>query len=320
MHAQPSIFGAVLCCVGASIFAIATSADAFAVPLPNANHHAVSSLSASSLVQRGHQMLPLKNRRPAPSSLHLSSESQDAEKEPAEPIDTSADPRLTRVRLPRATTIEWGTDLSFSFVYVRAMEPAGAADLSGQVAVNDQLCELRSVMENGQEGTPISLIGAPFDTVMSAFATLDKTVLEVDLVFFRGTKEELKELCTGDASGGADSDTITITVIQNKGSKDEAVRTISAPSGCNVRQVLVDNGINVYQSVTRWTNCKGKQLCGTCIVNVAEGGPNTNRKSMDEASTLRENPDGYRLSCVTFAYGDVTVETFPPIKAAQWTR
>jgi hypothetical protein len=47
---------------------------------------------------------------------------------------------------------------------------------------------------------------------------------------------------------------------------------------------------------------------------------NTNRKSMDEGSTLRENPDSYRLSCVTFAYGDVTVETFPPINPAQWTR
>ena len=244
----------------------------------------------------------------------------DANTAEEESIDTSADERLSRVRLPRATTIEWGTDLSFSFVYVRALEPAGAADLSGQVAVNDQLCELRPVLENGKAGAPISLIGAPFDTVMSAIATLDKTVREVDLVFFRGTKEELKELCTGNSNGSGNSDTITITVIQNKGGKDEAVRTITATSGCNVRQVLVDNGINVYQSVTRWTNCKGKQLCGTCIVNVADGGPNTNRKSMDEASTLRENPDGYRLSCVTFAYGDVTVETFPPIKAAQWTR
>mmetsp|Transcript_27632 Transcript_27632/g.79763 ORF Transcript_27632/g.79763 Transcript_27632/m.79763 type:complete len:334 (-) Transcript_27632:111-1112(-) len=244
----------------------------------------------------------------------------EAEAEEIESIDTSADERLNRVRLPRATTIEWGTDLSFSFVYVRALEPAGAADLSGQVAPNDQLCELRPVLESGKKGAPISLIGAPFDTVMSAFATLDKTVREVDLVFFRGSKDELKELCTGDATGSGDGDTITITVVQNKGGKDEAVRTLTAPSGCNVRQVLVDHDINVYQSLTRWTNCKGKQLCGTCIVNVADGGPNTNRKSMDEGSTLRENPDGYRLSCVTFAYGDVTVETFPPIKAAQWTR
>ena len=239
-------------------------------------------------------------------------------------IDTTVDERLYRIRLPRAPGIEWGTDLSFSFVYVRELEPSGAADISGKIEVGDQLCELRPVLTdedavNEGAGRAISLIGAPFDTVMSAFATLSKSVREVDLVFFRGTKDELKELCTGTAASG-EAETITITVIQNKGSKDETVRTITAKAGCNIREVLVEEGINVYQSVTRWTNCKGKQLCGTCIVNVSDGGINTNRKSMDEASTLRENPDGYRLSCVTFAYGDVTVETFPPIKAAQWTR
>jgi len=315
----------LLCC----ILGIVGLADAFTFmpqpPVPpvslspsalvRAQHHVPSKSSASIRPELRSSIAPLK----------LSSNPDDeaeaeAEAEEIESIDTSADERLNRVRLPRATTIEWGTDLSFSFVYVRALEPAGAADLSGQVAPNDQLCELRPVLESGKKGAPISLIGAPFDTVMSAFATLDKTVREVDLVFFRGSKDELKELCTGDATGSGDGDTITITVVQNKGGKDEAVRTLTAPSGCNVRQVLVDHDINVYQSLTRWTNCKGKQLCGTCIVNVADGGPNTNRKSMDEGSTLRENPDGYRLSCVTFAYGDVTVETFPPIKAAQWTR
>jgi ferredoxin len=111
-----------------------------------------------------------------------------------------------------------------------------------------------------------------------------------------------------------------VTVVQDRGGNDEKIRTLTAPAGVNVRELLVANGINVYQSVTRWTNCKGKQLCGTCIVNVSDGSLSTNRKSMDEASTLRENPDSYRLSCVTFAYGDVTVETFPPINAAQWTR
>ena len=40
---------------------------------------------------------------------------------------------------------------------------------------------------------------------------------------------------------------------------------------------------------------------------------NTNRKSIDESSILRDNPDSYRLSCITYAYGNVTVETFPPI-------
>ena len=231
-------------------------------------------------------------------------------------IDVDSDERLYRICISRATGIEWGTDLSFSFVNVREMDPSGAASMSGQINVGDQLCELRAVQEGA---APINLVGAPFDFVMEAFADLDKTVTDVELVFFRGTKDELKAAAKGEAAS-SEPETITVTVIENKGSETEKVHKFTALAGVNVRELCVDNGINVYQSITRWTNCKGKQLCGTCIVNVPEGGPNTNRKSMDEASTLRENPETYRLSCVTFAYGDVTIETFPPIKAAQWTR
>jgi len=236
-------------------------------------------------------------------------------------IDLSSDARLYKVRLSRAPGIDWGTDLSFAFVYVRDMDPAGEASLSGKVRKGDQLCEVTPLnRETGKPASaPINLIGAPFDSVMNCFASLDKAVRDVDLVFFRGTKAELKAACTGSATGG-EVETITVTVIENKGSEQEKVHKLRAKAGVNVRQLLVDNGINVYQSVTRWTNCKGKQLCGTCIVSITEGSMGTNRKSMDEASTLRENPESYRISCVTFAYGDLTVETFPPIKAAQWTR
>lgn len=202
------------------------------------------------------------------------------------------------------------------------MDPSGDAAMSRRIQVGDQLCELTSVVADDSVTKPesINLIGASFDFVMTTFAELNRKITEVDLVFFRGSKDELKRLCTGGTSTGSESETITITVVQNKGGVDERTRTIQAPVGANLRQVLVDNNINVYQSITRWTNCKGKQLCGTCIVNVPQGSYNTNRKSMDEESTLRENPDSYRLSCITFAYGDVTVETFPPIQAAQWTR
>ena len=41
--------------------------------------------------------------------------------------------------------------------------------------------------------------------------------------------------------------------------------------GTNLRTLLVGNGINVYRSLTRWTNCSGKQRCGTCIVEVRYG-------------------------------------------------
>ena len=78
--------------------------------------------------------------------------------------------------------------------------------------------------------------------------------------------------------------------------------------------------MQVYRSISRWTNCNGKQLCGTCIVEVTDGLERTNRRGVDEASTLRENPDEYRLACVTDVYGDVTVVVGGPIGAAQWTR
>lgn len=194
--------------------------------------------------------------------------------------------------------------------------------MSGMVKVGDQICELsKENMRNAgvYDIEPINLIGAPFDFVMSSFSNLARTVTDFDLVLFRGSKDELKALCTG-GTAKSESEKITITVVQNKGAADEKVKILQAKPGVNLRQLLVDNEINVYQSVTRWTNCKGKQLCGTCIVNVTNGAISTNRKSMDEESTLRENPDSYRLSCITFAYGDITVETFPPIKAAQWTR
>lgn len=272
-----------------------------------------------------HQIYGIRYHRSSSSTL-LSS--KDADDSSPVPIDVSQDDRLYRVRLSRATGIDWGTDLSFSFVYVRGLDPSGDAAASGMVQKGDQLCELMPVVNNdGDPSTksePVGLVGASFNSVMTALAGLDRSVQLVDFVFFRGTKDELRAAATKDANGGdsmsSAKDTITVTVIQNKGSPQESVTTLEAPTGTNIRQLLVDNGINVYQSVTRWTNCKGKQLCGTCIVNVVDGAPNTNWKSMDEASTLRANPDSYRLSCVAFAHGDVTVETFPPINADQWTR
>ena len=77
--------------------------------------------------------------------------------------------------------------------------------------------------------------------------------------------------------------TLSVTVVQD-GQKD---RTLQCPGmlfvvhegmlvymlvfflgGTNLRKLLVGNGINVYRSITRWTNCSGKQRCGTCIVDV----------------------------------------------------
>lgn len=59
---------------------------------------------------------------------------------------------------------------------------------------------------------------------------------------------------------GAEAPPAEITVTVKQDGKPELALT--APSGANLRDFLTENGINVYQSITRWTNCKGKQLCG----------------------------------------------------------
>eukprot|EP00953_Heterococcus_sp_UTEX-ZZ885_P034270 17764-Heterococcus_DN1.PRE.3 len=212
-----------------------------------------------------------------------------------------SDPRLYTALLSRATGIEWGTDLSFRWVYVRSLEPDGSAAMSGLVSRGDQL-----VSFNGE-----ACLGAPFDYVMTLFSTAPGQ--QVELSFFKGTTQELRDF-TGDDSA---SKPLTVTVLQT----GKADITLDCLPGTNLRDLLVRNGINVYQSITRWTNCKGKQLCGTCIVDVVDGGGSgCTIKSIDERSTLRDNPPSYRLSCVTNLYKDVTVKVFPPVGAAQWTR
>lgn len=53
---------------------------------------------------------------------------------------------------------------------------------------------------------------------------------------------------------------------------------------------------------------------------MTEGSDKCSRKSLDEEMVLRENPDSYRLSCITQVYGDATVQVMGPVGAAQWTR
>jgi ferredoxin len=212
------------------------------------------------------------------------------------------DPRILTVSLARKTGIDFGCDLTLSWPYVLALEDDGAAARSGLVRIGDQL-----VAMNGQ-----SVLGLPIGEVMERLGSVDGA--DVALTFFRDTREQLQSVVL--AGGDAGPATATVTVRQ----PDKPEQVFEVPYGANLRDELIARKINVYQSITRWSNCNGKQLCGTCIVNVSEGVERCTRRSLDEASTLRENPDTYKLACITNVYGDVTVEIFPKINPAQWTR
>ena len=57
------------------------------------------------------------------------------------------------LRLSRAPGIEWGTDLSFSFVYyVREKDFTGDAAMSNQVQKGDQLWEVTPIVVASGEG------------------------------------------------------------------------------------------------------------------------------------------------------------------------
>lgn len=240
------------------------------------------------------------------------------------------DPRLVTVSLDRVTGIDFGCDLSLRWPYVLAFTPGGAAERQGELRIGDQLLAVQGD----------SVIGQPIASAMERVAAAEGG--EIEMLFFRGSRESLQALCAV-AQGPA---TISLTV-QRAGQADQVrvriapfprgasrrrhsyagadnwpgpAQTFEVPYGSNLRDELVSRGVNVYQSVTRWTNCNGKQLCGTCIVDLVQGIEGCTRRSVDEASTLRENPETYKLACITNLYGDVTVKVLPKIGAAQWTR
>tara|TARA_B110001452_G_scaffold262833_1_gene263390 strand:+ start:754 stop:1632 length:879 start_codon:yes stop_codon:yes gene_type:complete len=230
---------------------------------------------------------PLPRRPSPPSSCRRASA-------PTAGLSTE-DPRVVRVTLDRKTGIDFGCDLTLSWPYVLSLEANGAADRSGEVEIGDQLVAVGGA----------STVGSPIGQVMERMAALEGA--DVELIFFRGSRALLQEIVVKPT----DQQTVTITVHQS-GQPDQE---IVVPYGANLRDELVRREINVYQSVTRWTNCNGKQLCGTCIVDVAQGVENCTRRSIDEASTLRENPDTYKLACITNLCAPASVPTHARARA-----
>ena len=128
-------------------------------------------------------------------------------------------------------------------VYVRALLPGGAAEQSGLVEPGDQLVAVG--------GAPV--FDATFDAAMTALATVGAAPT---LEFFRGSREELLEAVGRETKK---TGTATVTVVDPSGRRREIV----VQPGANLRDTLVNDGIDVYRGTTAWTNCAGHQMCGT---------------------------------------------------------
>eukprot|EP00967_Tisochrysis_lutea_P008986 scaffold10711_cov32-Tisochrysis_lutea.AAC.1 len=114
------------------------------------------------------------------------------------------DPRLLSVSLDKVTGIDFGCDLSLCWPYVLSLTPGGAAERQAEVKVGDQLLAI--------EGE--SVIGQPVASAMERIAAAEGK--EVEMLFFRGSREALQALCAVE-QGPA---TITLT-LQRKDQPDE---------------------------------------------------------------------------------------------------
>jgi len=88
-------------------------------------------------------------------------------------------------------------------------------------------------------------------------------------------------------------------------------KTFECASGANLRKVLLENDIALYNDKAKVVNCHGFGTCGTCAVKV-EG--QVSEASWREKTRLSLPPHSpaknLRLACQTQVLGDVTVTKF----------
>ncbi|MCL6433870.1 MAG: (2Fe-2S)-binding protein [Leptolyngbyaceae cyanobacterium HOT.MB2.61] len=88
-------------------------------------------------------------------------------------------------------------------------------------------------------------------------------------------------------------------------------KTIECEIGANLRQVLLSNGVDVYNNAAKTINCHGLGTCGTCAVEVQGAVSEMNRREKTRLSLPPHSPArGRRLSCQTQVLGDVSVTKF----------
>ena len=81
--------------------------------------------------------------------------------------------------------------------------------------------------------------------------------------------------------------------------------------GANLREKMLQNGIDLYTFKGKLMNCGGYGQCGTCVVEIVEGLENLSPRTDFENSKLKKKPENYRLACQTMVNGAISVKTKP---------
>ncbi|KAF0926249.1 hypothetical protein E2562_022077 [Oryza meyeriana var. granulata] len=66
-----------------------------------------------------------------------------------------------------------------------------------------------------------------------------------------------------------------------------------------LRDVMVENKIELYAPYGKVMNCGGGGSCGTCIVEIVDGKELLNERTNTENRYLKKKPESWRLACQT---------------------
>ncbi|XP_027332972.1 photosynthetic NDH subunit of subcomplex B 3, chloroplastic [Abrus precatorius] len=86
-----------------------------------------------------------------------------------------------------------------------------------------------------------------------------------------------------------------------------------------LRNIMLDNKIELYATYGKVMNCGGGGSCGTCIVEITEGKDLLNERTNTELRYLKKKPESWRLACQTIVgnkvnSGKVVVQRIPQWK------
>lgn len=88
-------------------------------------------------------------------------------------------------------------------------------------------------------------------------------------------------------------------------------KTFECAPGSNLRKVLLEHGVELYNGNAKIINCMGIGTCGTCAVQVEGEVSEPNWKDKARRSLPPHSPTANRrLACQTKVLGDVTVRKF----------
>lgn len=88
-------------------------------------------------------------------------------------------------------------------------------------------------------------------------------------------------------------------------------KSFECSTGANLRRVLLDHGIDLYNGNARLINCRGIGSCGTCAVHIEGDISPANWKDRGRRSLPPHKAErSLRLACQTQVRGDITVTKY----------